>query len=59
MWFVIVGVISLGLGILAVLGLLAVARELIVERPFETDSRTMEAPKVNLRAAEHPGFDAR
>jgi hypothetical protein len=59
MWFVIVGVISLGLGVLAVVGLLAVARELIVERPFETDSGTMEPPKVNLRAAEYPGFDAR
>jgi hypothetical protein len=32
MWFVIVGVLVLGLGILAVVGLLAVARELIVER---------------------------
>ena len=38
MWFLTVGVISLGLGILAVVGLLAVARELMVERPFEADS---------------------
>jgi hypothetical protein len=30
MWFVIVGVLVLGLGILAVVGLLVVARELIV-----------------------------
>jgi hypothetical protein len=36
MWLVIVGVVSLGLGILALVGLLVVARELIFERPFES-----------------------
>jgi hypothetical protein len=35
MWLVIVGALSLALGILALVGLLAVARELIFERPFE------------------------
>jgi hypothetical protein len=35
MWLVIVGALSLGLGILALVGLLVVARELILERPFE------------------------
>jgi hypothetical protein len=38
MWLVIVGVLSLGLGILALVGLLAVARELIFEKPFEANS---------------------
>jgi hypothetical protein len=38
MWLVIVGVMILGLGILALVGLLTVARELIVERPFEANS---------------------
>ena len=38
MWLVIVGVLSVGLGILALVGLLTVARELIFERRFETNS---------------------
>jgi hypothetical protein len=38
MWLVIVGVLSLALGILALIGLLAVARALIFERPFEVNS---------------------
>jgi hypothetical protein len=65
MWFVIAGVIGLGLGILAVVGLLAVARELLVERPFEADSMDdggtngKSDGNVNLLAAVHPGKDAR
>jgi len=64
MWFVIAGVIGLGLGMLAVVGLLAVARELLVERPFEADSMDDGGTKgsdgkVNLLAAVHPGKDAR
>jgi hypothetical protein len=43
MWLVIVGVLSLGLGILALVGLLALARELIVERAHEADSTEEEA----------------
>jgi hypothetical protein len=42
MWLVAVGVLSLGLGILALAGLLAVARELIFESSLEvhfTDDR--------------------
>jgi hypothetical protein len=35
MWLVIVGVLSLGLGILALIGLLAVARELFRETPLD------------------------
>jgi hypothetical protein len=38
MWLAIVGVLSVGLGILALVGLLALARELIVERSHEADS---------------------
>jgi len=63
MWFVIVGVI--GLGILAVVGLLAVVRELIVETPFEADSmddggtQGKSVGKANLLAAVHPSDDAR
>jgi hypothetical protein len=38
MWLVIVGVLSLGLGILALVGLLVLARELIVERCHGADS---------------------
>jgi len=38
MSFVIVGVLSLCLGILALVGLLALAKELIFERSDETDS---------------------
>jgi len=38
-WLVIVAVLSLGLGILALVGLLALARELIFERSDEADSR--------------------
>jgi hypothetical protein len=37
MWLVIVGVLSLGLGILVLVGLLAVVRELIGESPLEVD----------------------
>jgi hypothetical protein len=47
------------LGILAAVGLLEVARELIVERSFEADSMEQEALKANLMAAVHPGEDAR
>jgi hypothetical protein len=42
MWLVIVGVLSLGLGILALVGLLALARELIVERAHGADSTEEE-----------------
>jgi hypothetical protein len=42
MRLVIVGVLSLGLGILALVWLLALARELIVDRSFEADSREDE-----------------
>ena len=35
MWLVIVGVLSLGLGILALVGLLALARELFFERSHD------------------------
>lgn len=65
MWFVIVGVIGLGLGLVAVIGLLAVARDLIVERPFEANSmddggtKGKSVGKANLLAAVHPGDDAR
>ena len=59
MWFVIVGAMSLGLGILAMVGLLSVARELIVERPFEANSMDDGGTKVNLVAAVHPVDDAR
>jgi hypothetical protein len=45
MWLVIVGVLSLGLGILALIGLLVVARELIFERLFEANSVDDEATK--------------
>ena len=38
MWLVIVGVLSLVLGILALVGLLALARELIFERSHEAHS---------------------
>ena len=38
MWLVIVGVLSLGLGALALVGLLTVVRELIIERSFEANS---------------------
>jgi hypothetical protein len=37
MWIVIVGVLSLGVGIVALFGLLAVAGELFCERPLDTD----------------------
>jgi hypothetical protein len=56
MWLVIV--VGLGLGILALVGLLAVARELIFEGPLRTPW-TMEAPKENVMAAVHQGDDAR
>jgi hypothetical protein len=46
MWLVIVGVLSLGLGILALIGLLVVARELIFERPFEANSMNDEGTKA-------------
>jgi hypothetical protein len=45
MWLVIVGVLSLVLGILALVGLLVVARELIFERPFEANSMDDESTK--------------
>jgi hypothetical protein len=38
MWLVIAGVLSLGLAILALVGLLALARELIFERFHEANS---------------------
>jgi hypothetical protein len=38
MWLVIVGVLSLGLGILALVGLLVLVRELILERFHEANS---------------------
>jgi hypothetical protein len=45
MWLVVAGVLSLGLGILALVGLLAVARELIFESPFEANSMDDEGTK--------------
>ena len=41
-WLVIVGVLSLGVGILALVGLLAIAREMIFERSDGTDSTSDE-----------------
>jgi hypothetical protein len=37
MWLVIVGVLSLGFGILALIGLLVVARELFCDRSFDAN----------------------
>ena len=42
MWLVIVGVLSLGIGILALVGLLTLARELIFERCHEANSTDAE-----------------
>ena len=42
MWLVIVGVLSLGLGILALVGLLALARELIFDRSHDADPEDHE-----------------
>ena len=44
MWLVIVAVLGLGLVILALVGLLALARELIVERSHEADSEEGGTP---------------
>jgi hypothetical protein len=38
MWFVIVGVLSVGLGVIALLGLLAVAKELFCDSSVDTNS---------------------
>jgi hypothetical protein len=43
MWLVMVAVLSLGLGILALVGLLALARELMVERSHEASSTDEES----------------
>jgi hypothetical protein len=42
MWLVIIGVLSFGLGILALVGLLALVKELIVELAHEADSTDEE-----------------
>jgi hypothetical protein len=51
MWLVIVAVLSLGLGILALVGLLALAREFIVERTHEADSTEEEGTRDIGRAS--------
>ncbi len=60
MWLVIVGVLSLGLGILALIGLLALARELFCERSYDADFDRRQGTKgprdVGGRAS---GDDAR
>jgi hypothetical protein len=54
MWLVLVGVLSLGLGILALIGLLVVARELLCDSSFEahfTDARAKGRHDVGGRAS--------
>jgi hypothetical protein len=54
MWLVIVGVLSLGLGILALIGLLVIARELFCDSSFDatfTDTRANGRHDVGGRAS--------
>jgi len=51
MWLVIAGVVSLGLAVLALIGLLTVARELIFERPFENSNGGTEGKCDGGRAS--------
>ena len=43
MWLVMLGVLSLGLGILALIGLLVVARELFCDSSFDTNFADVRA----------------